>query len=418
MSNIEFTELDAHRVITMSLNKIANFRMQRGGPKLFKDLLVANLIQKAKILVVDEFYSSSRSLTLDNNDSDLPETNLETENDVFEELEETENCVGQGSADPRLEISFSLPPEETKLGDNKDDVIVEEVCKDIVEQSSKDHPNLQKERQIAVSQTNNPNWDENNKENEPLLGEISTAQLDNVNEMTNKFSTLDSLEFYSRSNSPDFAFNCVKEGQLNSGNNLEDNVILLSGMKRKNNMSEEDCENIYKKSKRNDQLCDSFGRKWRASSLTRMSPHRTKRNTLKRHRSREWSITSFDTDSDDDDSFTDLKPFLKLKLKEGHYYQPSALIDNSVINHKTLRTDEEQIAILSTVFSSSFNGLGLQQSLEVCPTVTTFTFTTTDNLATLELKKTNSVPEVCSKQAKIRFRRSSQSSDHVAAVTA
>lgn len=49
-----FPETEAQKVIAISLGKIAISRSQRGGPKLFKNLLVANVIQKARNIVWDE----------------------------------------------------------------------------------------------------------------------------------------------------------------------------------------------------------------------------------------------------------------------------------------------------------------------------------------------------------------------------
>lgn len=48
-------EAEAQKVIAISLGKIASSRIQRGGPKLCKNLLVANLIHKARTLVEDPF---------------------------------------------------------------------------------------------------------------------------------------------------------------------------------------------------------------------------------------------------------------------------------------------------------------------------------------------------------------------------
>lgn len=80
--------MEAQRIITISINKIAGSRNQRGGINLRKNLLVASVLQSARTLYYEEMCNKmSRTTTLycrQDSDSDIMESDSSSDEDCTE----------------------------------------------------------------------------------------------------------------------------------------------------------------------------------------------------------------------------------------------------------------------------------------------------------------------------------------------
>lgn len=115
--------MEAQRIITISINKIAGSRNQRGGINLRKNLLVASVLQSARTLYYEEMCNKmSRTTTLYcRSDSDMDSDDQDcTEAPDWGDVESEPTpaaCEQQGNAalpaGTAVECSLSLPPVQT-----------------------------------------------------------------------------------------------------------------------------------------------------------------------------------------------------------------------------------------------------------------------------------------------------------------